>query len=240
MKSGPMENAELTDLFAQLSTSLIADAGLRLKVPTRITTCGIRPVVKGTRVAGRVLPARHFGSVDVFLEAMAQAGAGDVLVIDNAGRLDEGCIGDLTVLEAKAYRLAGLVVWGTHRDTAELERIGFPVFTYGAFPSGPKRLDERSADALTIARFCDFEVTRDDVAFADDDGCVFLPHGQVGEIVQIAKTIFETERTQARLIEDGTTLREQLQFTQFLAKRSRDPRVTFREHLREIKGAIEE
>lgn len=68
----------------------------------------------------------------------------------------------------------------------------------------------------------------------------FRPHAQVGEIVQTAKAIFETERRQAQLIGGGRTLREQLQFTEFLAKRSRDPRVSFREHLREIKGAIEE
>ena len=65
-----MENAEIADLFAKLSTPLIADAALRLKVPVRFATAGIKAVVPATRLAGRVLPARHFGSVDVFLEAM--------------------------------------------------------------------------------------------------------------------------------------------------------------------------
>jgi regulator of RNase E activity RraA len=45
--------------------------------------------VAGQRVAGRVLPVRHYGSVDVFLEALGRAEAGDVLVVDNGGRLDE-------------------------------------------------------------------------------------------------------------------------------------------------------
>jgi hypothetical protein len=44
-------------------------------------------VVAGQRVAGRVLPAWHYGSADVFLEALGLAGAGDVLVIDNGGVL---------------------------------------------------------------------------------------------------------------------------------------------------------
>jgi regulator of RNase E activity RraA len=46
----------------------------------------------------------------MFSGSVEHADASDVLVIDNASRLDEGCIGDLTVLEAKAAELAGLVV----------------------------------------------------------------------------------------------------------------------------------
>jgi 4-hydroxy-4-methyl-2-oxoglutarate aldolase len=38
---------------------------------------------------------QHVGSVHIFLEALADASPGDVLVVDNAGRLDEACVGDL-------------------------------------------------------------------------------------------------------------------------------------------------
>jgi hypothetical protein len=43
-------------------------------------------------MAGRALPARHYGSVDVFLEALGSAAHGDVLVVDNGGRADEACV----------------------------------------------------------------------------------------------------------------------------------------------------
>lgn len=82
------------------------------------------------RITGCVLPARHRGSVDVFLEVMKKAQQGDVLVIDNEGRSDESCVGDLSVLEARARGLAGLVIRGYHRDRDELVRIGFPVFSH--------------------------------------------------------------------------------------------------------------
>src|SRR5689334_16285638 len=169
-----MEEKSLATTFAKLSTPLIADAALRLKIPFRISPPGIRPVTPNQRVAGPALPVRHFGSVDVFLEAMQDAKPGDVLVIDNGGRLDEGCIGDLTALEAENCQLAGIIVWGAHRDTPELRQIRLPIFTYGMWPSGPQRLDARDSSALRSARFGNFLVERVDSAFADDDGCLFV------------------------------------------------------------------
>ncbi|MFG3698641.1 hypothetical protein ACGF5C_12085 [Micromonospora sp. NPDC047620] len=89
----------MPERFADLSTPLIADACVRLGVPPRTAPAGIRAVVPSHRLAGRVLPVRHHGSVDVFLEAYAGATPGDVLVIDNGGRTDEACVGGLAVLE---------------------------------------------------------------------------------------------------------------------------------------------
>ncbi len=226
--------------FAELSTPLIADAVLRLKISFRVAPSGIKPVCPGVRIAGNARPAQHFGSVDVFLEAMEQSQTGDILVIDNSGRMDEGCIGDLTALEAQACGLAGIVVWGAHRDTPELREIGFPVFSYGTSPSGPQRLDSRNASALQRARFGSFEVQASDVVFADDDGCLFLAGEHVEQLLATARTIWERERQQAEAIKTGRSLREQLEFTRYIDKRAADPNYSFREHLREISGAIEE
>jgi regulator of RNase E activity RraA len=80
-------------------------------------------------MAGRACPARHVGSVDIFLEALEAAAPGDVLVVDSGGRLDEACVGDLVVLEAQAAGLEGIMIWGLHRDTADIRTIGLPVFS---------------------------------------------------------------------------------------------------------------
>ena len=235
-----MTNEDLRQRFGELSTPLVADACVRLAVPLRVAPSGLRPVQPGVRLAGRVAPAQHLGSVDVFLEAMARAKQGDVLVIDNQGRRDEGCIGDLTVLEAMAWGIAGIVVWGTHRDSAELRQIGLPVFSYGTFPAGPTRLDSREENALTEARVGDFLVSDRDIAFADDDGAIFVPAERADKVLTTARAIWERERAQAGAIAAGTRLYDQLKFGDFLTRRSVDPSYSFRQHLRALGGAIEE
>jgi regulator of RNase E activity RraA len=191
-------------------------------------------------MAGGARPARHYGSVDIFLEALEHARPGDVLVVDNGGRQDEACIGDLIALEAKIFGLAGIVIWGLHRDTPELLEIGLPLFSLGAYPTGPLRLDPRDADALDSARVGRWVVAANDVAMGDDNGVLFVPMARAEEIALAARAIRDTERAQAGRMRRGTSLRAQLQFSEFLARRASDPRLTFREHLRRIGGAVEE
>lgn len=134
-----MTNKELSQAFATLTTPQLVDACVRLQTLVRVAPSGIRSLAEGQRAAGLARPVRHYGSVDVFLEALVDALPGDVLVIDNGGRLDEGCIGDLIALECHAAGLAAIVVGGAHRDTAEIQQIGIPVFSYGTCPVPRRR-----------------------------------------------------------------------------------------------------
>ena len=226
--------------FSDLSTPLVADACVRRQVPLRAAPPGIAAVISGGRISGRALPARHYGSVDVFLEAFGDAEQGDVLVVDNGGRTDEACVGDLAVLEAEVAGLAGMVVWGLHRDTPELGEIALPVFSYGAYAPGPARLDEQEPEALVSARVGPHLVTKDDVVFGDDDGVLFVAAERAEEVLATAHQIWRTEREQAGRMRAGETLRQQTAFDDYLAQRAADPSYSFRRHLRRTGGAIEE
>lgn len=224
-----------------LSTAHVVDACVRLKIPYRIAPVGIRPVVPiSAMISAPVVPVRHYGSVDIFLEVIETHPSTGILVIDNEGRTDEACIGDLAVLEVKNAGFQGIVVWGLHRDTKELIDLELPVFSYGSYPAGPCRLDAREPDALVSARFADFTVTAEDTAFLDQDGVVFIETQFVDAVLAVANTIRDTEREQVKLALQGTSLRDQFQFAAYLKQRESNKDYTFRQHLTSIAKAIEE
>jgi regulator of RNase E activity RraA len=234
-----MDHQETRRRFATLTTAHLADACIRAQIQVRCAPALVQAVLPGSRIAGRASPARHVGSVDIFLEALERAAPGDVLVVDNGGRLDESCVGDLVALEVQAAGLDGIAIWGLHRDTADIRAIGLPVFSLGAIPTGPQQLDVRPRDALESAVMGDWTVSRDDLVFGDDDGVLLVPAARAEDILPLAETIRDTERRQAELMHEGVSLRSQVQFDAYLAQRERTS-LSFRDHLRGVGGAIEE
>jgi 4-hydroxy-4-methyl-2-oxoglutarate aldolase len=222
-----------------LPAAAVADALVRLGLPVRLAPGSLRRVVPGDPVAGPAVPVRHFGSVDVFLEAYEGAPAGGILVIDNDGRDDEACIGDLTVGEARLAGLAGIVLWGRHRDSSALPAIGLPVWSLGTLPAGPRTARPKEGDPFGSARVGECLVTRADVVVADDDGVVFVDSASWPAVEAAARNIVADESRQAELIAAGTALRSQLDFAGYLTRRAAEPAYTLRQHLQERGGAIE-
>ncbi|MDT9598486.1 RraA family protein [Sphingosinicella rhizophila] len=130
----------------------------------------------------------------------------EVLVIDNGGRTDEACVGDLVALEADLVHLSGMVIWGLLRDTQERLRIGMPTFSMGSFPSGLRRVDRRSVDDLAGAQIGEWRVDGGDIAAADGDGILFLPVEQGDTIACAADDIKRMEQGCAEAMCAGTSL----------------------------------
>jgi regulator of RNase E activity RraA len=230
---------KLTDQLSKLTTPHLADGCLRTGVPIRFAPAGMKPLTANMQCAGRARPVRHVGSIDIFLEVFEQAEPGEVLVIDNGGRLDEACIGDIILLEAKAVGLTGIVIWGLHRDSKELGEIGFPVFSLGALPTGPQRLLARPPDIFSRAAIGPHAIVTADFVVADANGVLFLPEDRLAEIVAAATLYRETEARQLKAMKEGRSYRAQTRFKEYLARREREPGYGFRQHLKDIEAAGE-
>lgn len=220
------------------ATAALADACVRLGVPLRVGPASLRPIAPHAPLAGPAMPVTHAGSVDVFLEAIDDAPPGAVLVVDNGGRDDEACVGDLVTLEAREAGLAGIVIWGRHRDTAQLVEIGLPVHSRGALPPGPRRVPP-AGRAMRTAWLDGVEVTADDTIAADDDGVLVIPTGDWSRVAELAREIQQVEKAQADRMRAGASLRAQLDFAGYRARQATEPDLSLRRYLAERGGAIE-
>lgn len=227
----------MSDRGSAPATASCADACVQLGVPLRVGPAGMLPIDPAWHVLGPARPVLHLGSVDTFLEACEDLLAGEILLVDDRGRTDRACIGDLTALEVRGAGGAGMVVWGCHRDSVQLIEVGLPVFSLGARPNGPLGVESAPPDAAP--RLGEHRVEPGDVVVADGDGVLLLPGDRADEIVEVAGEIAGTEAGQAEAMRGGRSLREQVGFAAYLEERGRDADYTFREHLRRRGGAIE-
>lgn len=226
--------SEVGERFQRLSTALVADAVVRLGLPAKIAPGGIRPLVTGSKFAGSASPVVLNGYADRVLEAVYRSDAGDVLVLDNKDRPDEACFGDLAAYEARTQALAGVVIWGRHRDSAELREIGVPLFSYGAYPLGMQRVFAPVDEPFARCQFGDVNVERRELVFADDDGLIFVPREYLEPVMDAAEELQSSERAQVDEIRAGTTLRDQLRFDDYMRAKEKNPRFTLAEHMEKL------
>ena len=232
-------NKTLIDQLITLSTPHLADGCLRTNVPIRCAPTNLRPIVGNMRCAGRARPIRHVGSIDIFFETLQGVTPGEVLVIDNGGRLDEACVGDIVAIEAREAGIAGIVIWGLHRDGQELSEIGFPLFSLGALPTGPQRLNTRPPDIFSRATVGTHVVTPSDLVVADPNGVLFLPEDRLDDIITATVAYRETEARQLKAMRTGRSYRSQVRFSEYMSRRDQDASYNFRQHLKDIEAAGE-
>ena len=124
------------------------------------------------------------------LSALAEAAAGDVLVIV-AGEGSVAVLGELFATEARRRGLAGVVIDGLCRDVAGLRRNGLPVFARGTIPRSGGTV---ARPALNEPVSCGgVDVAPGDIVFADDDGIAIAPAERFGAALEIAEHIGRAE-----------------------------------------------
>lgn len=83
-------------------------------------------------------------------------------------------------------------------------------------------------------------MSKEDAVFGDLDGVIFVHNDEVMDLIDLASSIMEKEREQAKAVRSGSTLRDQFRFEEYLTRRSADPEYTFRKHLRSLGRVVEE
>lgn len=162
----------------------------------------LRAAWPGARVAGPAFTVQGAGGDNLALHhAVYAAPAGSVLVVDCNGA-QFGHWGEILSVAAQAQHLAGLVIDGGVRDTAEVEQLGFPVFSRNNSVRGTRKLF-RGALGVEV------EVGGVSVRAGDlvvgDAGVVVLPVDLVPVIVTAADERVRNEEQVIRRLRAGET-----------------------------------
>ena len=139
----------------------------------RLVTAPLRPLATGMTLAGTALPVRCRPGDNLAPPlAIAEARPGDTLVVDYGGSLDSGPFGEIMALACQMRGIAGMVIDGAVRDSAQIAALGFPVFARGLNIRGTVKQDGgRIGEPVTMGGV---EIAAGEVILADADAIIVL------------------------------------------------------------------
>jgi regulator of RNase E activity RraA len=141
------------------------------------------------------------------LDLIDAAPPGSVYVMVLEDGADFAGIGALMATAMKVRGLAGAVVDGSVRDTPQIHRIQFPVFSRGVAPS--TTINHFRVVGTNVPVTCaGARVNPGDIITADQDGVVVVPRAQAAEILKKAQELDETEHTMLPFIEKYRSIKE--------------------------------
>lgn len=175
----------------------------------------IRALTPDMVLVGRAMPVLeadcsgdvrgHDGQTDSFglmFKALDGLQAGEVYITTGASPR-YALWGGLMSTRARALGATGAVLDGYHRDTREILKLGFPVFSYGSYAQDQK-VRGRVIDYRCPIEFGNgVRVNPGDVIVGDIDGVLAIPKAHLANIVQAALVKVEGEDSVREMIERG-------------------------------------
>ena len=141
------------------------------------------------------------------LDAIDNAKPGSVYVIVLEDGADFGGIGALMVTAMKYRGLAGAVVDGSVRDTPQIRKLQFPVFSRGVAPS--TTINHYRCVGVNVPVTCaGVRVSAGDIVTADEDGVAVVPRARAAEVLKKAEELDNTEHTMLPFIEKYRSVKE--------------------------------
>ena len=141
----------------------------------------------------------------MFHKALDMAKPGDVLVIATFGSQSRSLCGEIMTRYAMSRGLAGFVVDGCIRDSAEIGEIpDFPVYAKGVTPNGPYK---NGPGEINFPVSCGNQVIcPGDILVGDGDGLLVIKPEEAAGLAERAKKVSQDETKQFASIAAGTGL----------------------------------
>src|SRR3984957_12906702 len=141
------------------------------------------------------------------LDAIDSAPAGSVYVMVLEDGADFAGIGGLMATAMKYRGLAGAVIDGSVRDTPQIAKLQFPVFSRGIAPSTTIN-HYRFAGANISVTCAGARVNPGDMITADEDGVAVVPKAHAAEVLKKAQELDNTEHAMIPFIEKFRSIKE--------------------------------
>ena len=189
------------DTLARCQTAHICDAMHRAGwLP------GPKPIKLGLRCVGPAFTVWTYpGDWSRPVRAIDEAQPGEVLVIDVRGEAP-AVWGEEATRSAKGKGLAGVVIHGAARDSAQIRALDFPLFCTRVAPVAG---DPKGIGRMRVPlRIGETDVWPGDWVVGDDDGVVVVPQGRAVEVANRALAVLEREDRELAEIDAGHTLAE--------------------------------
>jgi RraA family protein len=192
-------DAKLVAELAQMVTPHLSDSMERLHAAGP----QLRPMHKEGKLAGPAYTVKTAAGDNLLVhKAIDTARRGDVIVVDAGGFLDNAIIGELMMSRARQRGVAGLVIWGAIRDSAEIGAGSYPVFAAGVTHRGPYKNGPGEINVPVVIG--GMAVNPGDIIVGDADGLIAIPLEQADRILASAKAILAKETAMMKEIHAGT------------------------------------
>src|SRR3954467_7063736 len=199
-------DAALIEGYRHVEVASVSDAMEKLTGQRIFLTHRMRPIFT-SKFAGFALTVKlkkeenkDPDALGGMLAAIDQGGPNSVYVMVVEDGADIAGMGGLMGTAMQARNFSGAVIDGGVRDTAYLQKIGFPVFALGTVPS--TSVGHYRFAGANIPLVCDgVPVSAGDIVVADSDGVVVVPRAKAAEVLATAQDMDFKEHSMYAYIE---------------------------------------
>lgn len=204
-------------MLSSLSTEVLSDAADEavragaLAPGDRPTVLDLPGIAVGSPVAGQVRSGTVIDDEQAGIPGLAEfiggAGSGSILCLGWRARARASIFGGLASEAAQARGVGGLVVDGWTRDVADVEELGFPVWSRGTTPfSGKGRL--AVAELGAGCALGGLWVMDGDWLIGDRTGVLVLRAIAVDPVLKVALDLQARDERFSALLKDGRSFGE--------------------------------